>query len=323
MRTKEKDIFYCGVDKEKIKTAKPKLNGLNLKRWYEWVSERYSIHIKKDVLKLKKPWTKNEILLRYRFTNVRREQDKESKFVIKKICENSNLSYENKLLNIILFRLVNKHESYSILGNLDFFSLDLNSIKLRVIDFEKKNKGFIYFSNAFFTSGQKRVANLMFKKEKSNLIKMIFLVKHYLEKGLIDKVKNSKSQNEVYESLLSMDGLGRFLAYQIYIDFSYILEFPFSENEFVIAGPGCVKGLKLIFKDFSHMNYEEALFWLRDNQFRLLGKFGYNPKKLFSDLEEYDRYMNLMCVEGCMCELSKYVRAIEGNGRPRVRYNGI
>ena len=98
---------------------------------------------------------------------------------------------------------------------------------------------------------------------------------------------------------------------------TYIKEFPFSENEFVVAGPGCKKGLDYIFKDYDGMTSEEALFWLRDN---IDFVFSWDPKALFSDLPEHDRCLNIMSLENCMCELAKYIRTIEGTGRPRVKY---
>ena len=145
--------------------------------------------------------------------------------------------------------------------------------------------------------------------------------KKYFEEVIreIDKL-DKLSSKEVYDNLLSLPGIGSFLAYQIFVDFSYLSEFPFSENEFVVAGPGCKKGLNLLFDDFGGLRYEEALFWIRDNQNRLFQQFGYNSYNLFSDLPEEERYLNLMSLENCMCEISKYIRAINGEGRPRIRY---
>jgi hypothetical protein len=161
--------------------------------------------------------------------------------------------------------------------------------------------------------------------------------------GIVEKLLQARSQKEVFQAINSVRGLGEFVAYQIFVDLTYIPEFPFSENEFVIAGPGCKKGLDYIFEDKDGMTYEECIFWLRDN---INGRFegGYNlfdndylddieeekgyshvsydPYKLFSDLPEYDRCMNVMSIENCMCELSKYIRAVNGTGRPRNKYRG-
>jgi hypothetical protein len=39
-----------------------------------------------------------------------------------------------------------------------------------------------------------------------------------------------------------------------------------------------------------------------------------------TDLPEEDRYMNVMSLENCMCELGKYMKTKLGVGRPRSRY---
>src|SRR3989344_985135 len=316
MQNKPLDVNYCAVNKEKILSSKPKLNEENLNYFYNWLIERYKIHIEKDIKKSPPPWTKDPILSKYRFTNVRREHDKETKWLIKSICENPSLNYENKILNIILFRLINKSKTFEIFGPINFNNLDLDEIKEKLSTFSKGNPKYIYFSNAFYTSGPKSTANKLFGK-KNNVTNMIKLVSRYKELQLMDKIRESKTQKEVYETLLKLEGIGSFLAYQIFVDFTYLSDFPFSENEFVIAGPGCKNGLNLLFTDFSELSYEEALFWLRDNQNKVFRKFNYNPKEIFNDLPNEERHLNLMSLENCMCELSKYIRAIKELGRPR------
>jgi hypothetical protein len=319
MLTRPKDAIYCGVNKEKIKSANPKINEENLKHFFNWFTERYKIRIKKDIQRLPPPWTEDPILSKYRFTNVRREHDKETRWLISNII-NSELSYENKLLNIILFRLINKSQTFSIFGKLDFYSLDLELIRKNLINFKDKNPSYIYFSNAFFTSGPKTAANKIFS-EPNMIIKMILLVDYYRKNQIIDKISLSKNQTEIFSVLSSFPGIGEFLAYQIFVDFSYIKDFPFSENEFVVAGPGCKKGLNYLFESFDGLGYEEALFWLRDNQSGILARFpNYNPQELFWDLPKEERTLNLMSLENSMCEISKYIRAITGKGRPRIVY---
>ena len=305
MKNKPRDKFYCGVRKEIIKMRIPKLNRKNFELLKYWISERYKIHLKKDIQKLSPPWTKDEILQKYRFTNVRREHDKETKWLIKNICLNQKLTYENKILNTILFRLFNKSSTVEEIGLINFD---------REFSFKKMNKNKIYFSNAFFTSGPKTTANKLFPNEKNMTNKIIKLVYYHKKLTIADRIKSSENQKQVFDNLLSMPGIGKFLAYQIFVDLTYMEEFLFSENEFTAAGPGCIKGLKLIFDDFDKMNYEEALFWLRDNQ----NLFNFN--NLFQDLEEYDKKINVMSLENCMCEISKYIRACNGKGRLRAKY---
>jgi hypothetical protein len=322
MKNKPKDEFYCNVSEERIKKSCPKLKLENVKLLCEWISERYEIHLKKDIKKQKKPWTENKILKKYKFCNVRREQDRESRWLIKNIAKNKNLSYENKILNTILFRLINKSETTEMFGLLNFEEINYKKIKGQLDLSKKQNPKYVFFSNAFFTSGQKNAAKKLFSKEKNQIIRIIKLTEHYKKQKIIEKIKEAKNQKQIFEELKNLPGIGIFLAYQIFVDFTYMKKFPFSENEFVIAGPGCKKGLKLIFQNADKMSDEECLFWLRNNQNKLFKRFGYFPKKLFSDLPKFDRYLNVMSLENCMCEFSKYYRALKNQGRPRIRYFG-
>lgn len=301
---KPRDILYCGVDKEKILSAKPVINGDNLKLLNYWINERDSIRIKKNS-GFPAPWTDDKILMKYRFCNVRRENDRESQWLIDNIVNNDSLSYDNKLLDIILFRLINKSQTTEIFGLINFSSIDYSGISKILDDYKKVNPYYVFFSNAFFTSGPKTISNKLFGKNYDMVIKMIMLVEYYKNLGIINKVINSKSQLEVYHSLISLPGIGSFLAYQIFVDFTYIDDFPFSEEEFTIAGPGCISGLKLLFSDFDDLSYEELLFWLRD-KIKLLD--GNNSP------------LSVMSLENCMCEFSKYWRAKNNLGRPRILY---
>ena len=79
----------------------------------------------------------------------------------------------------------------------------------------------------------------------------------------------------------------------------------------------------VVFEDRDGMSYEECLFWIRDNidwLFREVLEKDWNPQKVFWDLPEEDRYLNLMSLENCFCELSKYIRVLDGTGRPRKTY---
>ena len=143
--------------------------------------------------------------------------------------------------------------------------------------------------------------------------------------NIVERLLNSKDQQEAFENIKSIRGFADFLAYQVFVDLTYIPEFPFSENEFVVAGPGCKKGLDYIFINKDGMSYEECLFWLRDYQNEVLSEASaelWDPIELFSDLPIEERSLNVMSLENCHCELSKYIRAKKCTGRPRNNYPG-
>lgn len=326
MITRPMDVMYCGVDKERIKKAQPMLNERNLLYLYNFIKRRYVIHLRKDVLKKDPPWTTDEVLKNFRFTNIRREHDKESKWVIEHIANNPELSYEDKLLNVILFRLYNKHETAELISMPFKFSQtpDWNPEWYRSL-FEAalvEDPKRVFFTAAFHTVGMKNTLKKVTGEDYAPM-RILKFIKILINEGLVDDIKACINQQEVYQILTGYNGIGRFLAYQFYVDMTYIAEFPFSENEFTVAGPGCIMGLNYLFENRDGMTYEECLFWLRDNLDRLfveeLGK-DWDAKRVFWDLPEEDRCFNVMSLENCFCELSKYIRAKDGTGRPRKRY---
>lgn len=326
MKNKPADTPYCGVNKKRIKKAQPVLNERNLLYLYNFIKRRYIIHLRKDVLKKDPPWTTDQVLRDFRFTNIRREHDKESKWVIEHITSNPELSYEDKLLNVILFRLYNKHETAELISMPFKFSEtpDWNPEWYRSL-FEAalvEDPKRVFFTAAFHTVGMKNTLKNV-TGESYAPMRILKFIKILINEGLVDDIKACTNQQEVYQTLTDYNGIGRFLAYQFYVDMTYIAEFPFSENEFTVAGPGCVMGLNYLFEDRDGMSYEECLFWLRDNLDRLfveeLGK-DWDAKRVFWDLPEEDRCFNVMSLENCFCELSKYIRAKDGTGRPRKRY---
>lgn len=148
------DIQYNGVRPEKIQSASPVLNEKNIIRCLQWVKERYTIHVKKDVEGLPAPWTDDPVLRSHKFTNVRREQDRESKSVIRGICERTDLTMEQKVQNLIMFRMYNVWSTVELVGGpfTNFGSIDLDAVraKLQAVDGER------VFTNAFNCGGLKQ-----------------------------------------------------------------------------------------------------------------------------------------------------------------------
>ena len=329
MRYKSNDIPYLGCREDKIKSAQPILNTENFKHLYTWIKDRYEVHLKKDVQGLPAPWTDNPIIREYRFTNVRREHDKETKWVIENIC-NADMTPANKWMNLNLFRMVNKSETCKNFMPIDFDNVDWQHICSYVMN---TPSDYVMFTNAFKTSGVKGAAakalghTSAFKDKEQGVPPVISVIQYcemiYKEGSLIAGLAHATTAKEFFECLNSVSGIGFFLAYQIFVDYTYCSEAIWSENEFVVAGPGARRGLDLVFEDKDGMTYEECLFWLRDNWLAICNwlKLPWNPDEIFQDLPPEDRYMNVMSLQNCHCEISKYIRAVNGTGRPRNKYH--
>lgn len=332
MQNKRADIPYCGVSQQKIREAKPKLNAVAVKHLYDFVTERYKIHIRKDFLKQKAPWTNNPILSQYKFCNIRREHDRQSQYLIKNISTNSCLSLEDKIVNSFYFRAWNNWDTMKDLGGpwtaKCLYSSQMKEQvrpiyqQLTTEDPDRK-----WWSSAYNQGGTKQAwrypdPNEKINKEDDIPLRVFHIGPWLKEHNTVEKLLSASDQKAAFEAIKEIQGFADFLAYQIFVDLAYIEEFPFSENEFVVAGPGCQKGLNKLFDDYNGLTHEEALFWLADNIDEIFNRIHppFWAGRLFVDLPQEDRFFSVMCLENCMCEFYKYIRTIEGNGRPRVKY---
>lgn len=329
MKNKPNDRPYLGCRADKIKSAQPVLNIENFKHLHRWITDRYAVHIKKDVQKLPAPWTDNPVIQEFRFTNVRREHDKETKWVIENVCK-ADMSEANKWANLILFRMINKSETCKNFMPLDFENIDWQKIIYYVAN---APEDYVMFTNAFKTSGVKGAAaralghTSAFKDKENGVPPVISVIQYcktiYDNEELITDLGHCVTAQEFFSCLQRISGIAYFLAYQIFVDWTYCEESLWSENEFVVAGPGARRGLDLVFDNRDGMTYEEALFWLRDNWLVICNwlQLPWNPDEIFVDLATEDRYMNVMSLQNCHCEISKYIRAVNGTGRPRNKYH--
>lgn len=351
VQTKERDVKYCGVRKDVVQLAEPRLNAGNTAHLMRFISERYRIHVRKDILKKPRPWTENPVLQQYKFTNVFREDDRVSRAVIELVSHNDGLSFEEKVLNTFLLRSWNNPDTFTDFGGPFrakeiYRGLELKErvrpiyYNLLLRDPDRKwwssayNQGGTKYAWKFpdgegFSRAPSEEQGRKYEDYEPDIPLRVFHIGPWLkERKVFRRIVKAESQKQAYEIIREIRGFAEFLAYQVFVDLTYIPEFPFSENEFVIAGPGCKRGLDLVFDDYNGMTHEEALFWLRDNLdtcFEELHSSGadvpkWNPERLFKHREPYDRCINIMSLENCFCELSKYVKAVNGTGRPRNTY---
>ena len=315
MRNRDGDILYCGCDINKIKRAKPRINDKNLAEYVFYNKERTKIYYKKEVLKESYPWTDSKTLKEYKFTNTKRFLDRTSKDLIKKVLD-LDICIETKLFNIMILRSLFLNSDFLQSGYIDFEKLDSTNDK-----FDEKYLKEYYLkdlrnflkveSKPYFNSGVK-LSIQNFLKTKDYLFGFLEMFKTFL-KDIKNNYLFSNSPKQITETPFFFGS--RFLSYQYFVDLTYCKDYKFSENEFVISGPGCSKGINFLFEDLDCLNDEEAIFWLRDN---IQNICDFNPKEIFHFLPEEDQIWSVMDIENSFCEFSKYMRLI-GDSKTNVR----
>lgn len=250
------------------------------------------------------PLTTDEILRVHKFTNVYRAMDRVSQYLIRNVIykENSFLD-EDILLRIIVFKIFNKPDTWEYLENkvglITIKNFDLNRINQALFELKQVQP---IFNNAYMMTGTHSLYNhLNYKHEK-----WLEMVKNELiGNSILKKIINSNLLSEVYELLRSCSFIGDFLAYQYAIDMNYSSVIDFSENSFVKAGIGAIRGIKKCYEPLSKKySFEDAIKYTQNNFEYFQNKFGYTE---FRPL--FGRVPTLMDLQNCFCETDKYLRA--------------
>lgn len=271
--------------------------------YFYFVQERMNIFWRKCDTS-SKLLTTDPILQDNKFTNVYRACDRVSQYLIKNVIyePQKELNEKDILLRILVFKIFNKIETWEYLEkNLGVISV--SNFKLKEINalLSKRILDTPIFSNAYMMTGtHSKYNHLQYKHEK-----WLQMVKtELLDAGVFDKIIKAKSMAEVYNTLRSISFIGDFLAYQYTIDMNYSPVLDFSEDSFVKAGIGAIRGIKKCFEPLGKNTLEDAIKYTKQNFEDLQNRYGFTEfKNLFG------RQPTLIDIQNCFCETDKYLRA--------------
>src|SRR5690606_7697915 len=105
---------------------------------------------------------------------------------------------------------------------------------------------------------------------------------------------------------------------QYVIDLNYSILLDFSENDFVVPGPGALSGIHKCFSDLGGLTETELMKFVADHQEEEFQSRGIRSKTLWG------RRLQLIDCQNLFCELDKYSRALfpilrGANGRTRIK----
>lgn len=247
------------------------------------------------------PWTNNDILMKYKFTNTYRASDRVSQYLIKNVIypdERDLFSPEDMLFRIVLFKTFNKIETWEILeeklGRIDYNSYSYERYNSVLMDLLEKGEriysaAYIMPSALFF--GMKR-------KHQNNLK----LIEMMMSNNTVRQIAKAHNLKDLFDILIEFPSVGKFLAYQYSIDINYSELCDFNEMDFVVAGPGAHSGISKLFIDNNGYSDEFIIKLLAENQEREFERLG-----LCFDYIG-DRKLQLIDCQNIFCETDKYTR---------------
>jgi hypothetical protein len=249
------------------------------------------------------PYINDNILSYNKFTNVYRACDRVSQYLIKKViyCNNQNITSEDVLLRILVFKIFNKIETWEYIeqniGFLNHNNFDVDFISKLLAERIKLKP---IFNSAYMMTGTHSKYN-QYTSKHEKWLRMVD--KELIIEGGFKKIICAKSLQDIYKILNNCSFLGEFLSYQYAIDFNYSEVINFDENSYVKAGIGAIRGIKKCFLSLGNYKFEDAIKYTQDNLHKYQEKYGFtNFKSLFG------REPTLIDLQNCFCETDKYLR---------------
>lgn len=346
--------FSCFKWSDKLPDEKLEVYEPNLRLFFETMYERQIIWKRRFIEKKPQPWTDNPIFRDYKFTNVYRELDRSSQFLIKNIILDDELDNINLLWKMMVYRLFNNPETFSfdpskVSG--DLFNQDVEFIPssrwrngipdLADYDIEEFEK----FINGVRASGKNPFTNaylinsLANKQEKRDYVYTRIVMPELYSKidEIYDTIINADKPEILISLLNTIPCVANFISHELYQDLTYISRytkrdfFRFTQNDYTNVGPGASIGIRLIFPNIDTLkNQKQAIYDLRDMAKKWLTEIGDERGECFPYLywnkvkREY--YTTKVCnitlhqIEMWLCEFQKYWKMIIGEGKQRSKF---
>lgn len=282
--------------------------------YWRFACERQEIFLKR-LAGVSRPWTDDPVLSEHRFTNSYRASDRVSQYLIRNVIYGEELSEDDTMFKILLFKIFNKIETWELLEH-SFGGVRLSNFSVKAYSSvlgDAMNNGQRLYSAAYIMpSGGPKSPYSRKHEMHLNLLKMM------LADDLSDLLVNAESMMRCFEILRGYPTIGDFLAYQYVTDLNYSDLIDFQESDFVVPGPGAKDGLRKCFTDFGGLNDAEVIKFITSKQ-----------KECFEAVEctfpsLWGRPLQPIDCQNLFCEIDKYARVahpeIEGiSGRTRIK----
>lgn len=287
---------------------------LDTKTLAYFVRERESIRRKKAAGR-RPPWTQDPILNLYKFTNVRREDDRVSQWLIKNVLTEKNIKsfgLEYFLMFTAFCRFVNWPPTIDAMLKAIAIEKQIDMRQLgNYVDSLMKDSDKVW-SGAYMVRGPR-------PEEARGMGKAEFIATKVVQRpmkagmGSIKAAINSKSMQSANEVISDLFGFGTFMGGQTVCDWSYTSLLRDAGDRYAWApqGPGSKRGLNRLLKRpiDTVIPPDEWLQYLGEVRHVIISELG--PE--FEDLDAQS-------CQSVLCECDKFLRAKLGEGRPRSKY---
>lgn len=240
------------------------------------------------------------IISEYRFCNVRRNDDRVTKYVMRRIVQ--PWADEPFLwFAIVVARMFNNEMT---LEEIMPYILPFKPERMRAVLHKRAGAKLRNFNAAYIVSTAGK------KMDKVDYVIDCVLCPMWAKRKQITKDIDVGQLGNVHIRLLQENGIASFMGAQIVADLKYAHPDRWEDfNTFVASGPGSQRGLNRVMGNPVNMGWNELFF--RKTLLEL--RDAANARLSMEPLTAQD-------IQNCLCEFDKYERAKTGDGRPKQKY---
>lgn len=244
------------------------------------------------------------IISKYRFCNVRRNDDRVTKFVLGPYAARWG-GHEWVWFTFIVARLLNNEPALNAVAD---FVLPFKPDKMRAALHARKERGVKNFSPAYIVSTNGR------SMDKVDYIIDVVLRPIWEDRRRLTlELRAHGTLAHAHAILCAHQGLGSFMAAQVLADWKYVNPSEWVDfSTFAASGPGSKRGLNRLIGEPTDAPCNETKF------VGLLAKVrdAVNGRLTMEPLTAQD-------VQNCLCEFDKYERVRLGEGEPKQLYKPL
>lgn len=276
-----------------------------------WVREREAVRIKKDSGQ-PHPWTDDPVISKYRFCNVRREDDRVTVWVRENIRERF-AGHRYLWFMLCIARQINWPSTLAdLIAYPGAWPGDLHGRPFSPERMARRLNAIADSGDKVFTGAYNITAPPTKGKRKTEWVAEHTLGELWRDRDHIGSLFTQRaSLRHVHSQIVKYDCWGSFLAYQAVVDMRFcpsLLAGALDVDTWAAAGPGTIRGLNRI--SGRSLGYPLKQVQACD-EMRALAPLIRKATGVDFDFSD---------VPNIMCETDKYIRVLDGEGAPRAIY---
>lgn len=262
--------------------------------------------------------TTDPVISSYRFTNAYRASDRVSQYLISNVIYDMPREWTDTFVRVLVFKLFNRIDTWehlsSVVDEVGVAALLDEQLDEALAQLPAKRP---IYNAAYIMPPPRSGTGAKFRRH-------LALLRHMVRDGAPQRLADSPSMATAFDVLVSYESIGPFLAYQFLIDLNYTPHLEFSESDYVVAGPGALRGIRKCFTDPGDFSPGEIIRWVAEQQEEAFEDRGLDWHDLWG------RPLQLVDAQNLFCEVDKYLRkarpdlsALAPGSRIKQRYTPV